>query len=109
MSYKILLQRRTNSERYTQVIAKVRETDFMVNALIRECARTVRTFENIEAKTESITWDSTNINSFSFSRIEHFTQQFTSNFAKSFRYGALQSSFGLRLEAARPSDSFSLR
>ena len=79
--YKIRLQREPTVPGIRKFIAKVRAPGFIADAPRRKHTGTVRTPENIEAE-------------LLFTRIEHFTYQLTSNFAKRFRYDALQRSIG---------------
>ena len=66
-------------------IVKVHETGIIVDRPRHEQAHTVHIPENIEDVV--------------FSRIKHFTHQFTSNFAKRLSYDALQSTIDSRIGA----------
>ena len=80
------------------LVKKVKETGILIYKPKRE-KPTVRTSENITAVAESMLSSAININSASFSPIEHFGDIMETNFAYRPWYDAIQSSIDSGVEA----------
>ena len=91
------------------LVKKVMETGILIDKSKREKAKNSTSTREYCCCGRKCVWSAININSSSFSTIEHFGDIIETNFALGPWYDAIQNSIGLGVEANWPSNAFSLR